>query len=120
VYEFTLPYPVTVNLYWRKFRDKMVLSDRGKAYRNDVAAVLLPKRLKKLTGRLAVAIDYWMPDRRKRDIDNLQKGVFDSMASAGLFADDSQIDDMHVRRVGVDEKKKGYAVVRLWEIGGKA
>jgi crossover junction endodeoxyribonuclease RusA len=43
-------------------------------------------------------MDAFPPDRRRRDLDNLQKAVLDSLAHAGIYADDSQVDLLVVRR----------------------
>lgn len=50
-----------------------------------------------VTGRLAVAIDFAVPDRRRSDIDNLAKGVLDA-GNGVLWADDSQIAQLTLRR----------------------
>ena len=39
-----------------------------------------------------------MPDRRKRDLDNLHKGILDGLTHAGVWKDDSQIDDLRIYR----------------------
>jgi crossover junction endodeoxyribonuclease RusA len=49
--------------------------------------------------RLSVRIEAWMPDRRRRDLDNLMKSTLDSITHAGVWEDDSQIDHLSIRRV---------------------
>jgi crossover junction endodeoxyribonuclease RusA len=49
-------------------------------------------------GRLAVAMDAFPPDRRRRDLDNIQKASLDSMQHAGIYEDDSQVDLLVTRR----------------------
>ena len=56
-------------------------------------------------------MDAFPPDRRRRDLDNLPKAVQDSIAHAGVFEDDSQIDLLIVRRC--EPVKWGKAVVRI-------
>jgi crossover junction endodeoxyribonuclease RusA len=48
--------------------------------------------------RLAVTIKLYPPDRRVRDIDNVVKSTLDALCQAGVFADDGQIDMLHVTR----------------------
>ena len=48
--------------------------------------------------RLAVEILASPPDLRARDLDNLPKGVLDSLTHAGVIRDDSDIDDLRIRR----------------------
>lgn len=43
-------------------------------------------------------MDAFPPDRRRRDLDNILKCTQDSLAHAGVYKDDSQIDLLTVRR----------------------
>lgn len=43
-------------------------------------------------------MDAFPPDRRRRDLDNLQKPVLDVLQHAGVYEDDSQIDLLITRR----------------------
>jgi len=43
-------------------------------------------------------MDAFPPDRRCRDLDNLQKPVLDALEHAGVYEDDSQIDLLVTRR----------------------
>ena len=56
------------------------------------------------------------PDRRTRDIDNLLKGLLDSMCKAGVYLDDSQFDELRLSRGQC--APGGVVRVRVWEIGG--
>jgi crossover junction endodeoxyribonuclease RusA len=38
------------------------------------------------------------PDRRRRDIDNLTKVPLDALTHAAVWEDDSQIDELYIRR----------------------
>ena len=49
-------------------------------------------------GRIALAMDAFPPDRRRRDLDNLQKPVLDALQHAGVYEEDSQIDLLITRR----------------------
>jgi crossover junction endodeoxyribonuclease RusA len=42
-----------------------------------------------------------MPDRRRRDLDNLQKAAFDALTKAGFWLDDSQVIDYRVVKMPV-------------------
>lgn len=100
----TLPWPPSTNRLWRQWRGRTLLSAEGRAYRAAVARVCLESRCVRLgDAELTLVIDAWMPDRRRRDLDNLLKAAQDSMAHAGIFADDSQIVDLRIRRAGVDK-----------------
>ena len=98
--ELTLPWPPSVNHYWRKWRNRMVISDEGRDYRRLVGWMLGGGGIRKppAGGRIALAMDAFPPDRRRRDLDNLPKCSQDSLAHAGVYEDDSQIDLLTVRR----------------------
>lgn len=89
--ELELPFPPSVNHYWRMWRGRMVISAEGRAYQNAVGALLKAKGVRPMTGKLAVAIEVFPPDLRRRDLDNLLKAVNDSLQHGGAFPDDSQI-----------------------------
>ena len=98
--ELHLPFPPTVNTYWRSVPGKGVLiSAGGRSYRKAVAdCVLVQRGAKHLAKRLAVEIFAFPPDKRQRDLDNLTKGLLDSLTHAGVWGDDGQIDDLRIRR----------------------
>lgn len=97
----TLPYPPSVNHYWRHFRGRTVISREGRTFRANVCALLAGgngPRKPPAGGRIALAMDAFPPDRRRRDLDNLQKPVLDALEHAGVYEDDSQIDLLITRR----------------------
>lgn len=96
----TLPYPPSINHYWRHFRGRVVTSQEGRAYREDVCALLAGGGVRKPPsgGRIALCMDAFPPDRRRRDLDNIQKPLLDAMQHAGVYEDDSQIDLLVTRR----------------------
>lgn len=101
--ELTLPWPPSVNRYWRsvvvKRRVRVLISSEGRQYRKRVLDEMVYRP--KLYGpavRLAVCIMACPPDRRRRDLDNALKAPLDAMMHAGLYADDSQIDSLTIER----------------------
>jgi crossover junction endodeoxyribonuclease RusA len=94
----TLPWPPSINHYWRHARGKHYISAEGKAYRDTVRDVLAAGRAQTLSGRVAVTIVANPPDRRKRDLDNVLKALLDALTHAGLWTDDEQIDDLRIVR----------------------
>lgn len=97
--EVTLPWPPTVNTYYRNVKGKTLISEDGRAYRKAVADQVLVQRVKRQEGSLRVLIEAYPPDRRVRDLDNLLKATLDSLTKAGVWADDSQIDDLRIVRM---------------------
>lgn len=54
-----------------------------------------------LDGSLALTIIVQPPDRRRRDLDDVLKAMLDAMTHTGIWADDSDIDDLRIVRAGV-------------------
>jgi len=102
-----LPYPPSVNHYWRHYRGRTVISAEGRAYRQRVLAALASgangngPRKPPSGGRIALDMDAFPPDRRRRDLDNIQKAVLDSLEHGRVYLDDSQIDLLITRRGGI-------------------
>lgn len=65
------------------------------------------------SARVSVRIDLHAPNKRKWDIDNRTKCVFDALVKAGVLKDDELIDDLRVVRGEVDPEKKGFALVAV-------
>lgn len=95
-----LPYPPSTNRYYRNVGFRTLISREGRAYRRHACALLGGNGPRKppADGRIALAMDAFPPDRRRRDLDNLQKAVLDALAHGGVYADDSQVDLLVVRR----------------------
>ena len=89
--ELTLPYPPSANHYWRYVRGRVLLSRGGRRYRQEVVALLAAAGVRPLCGNLAVVIEVYPPDRRARDLDNVQKSLLDSLEHGGAFHNDAQI-----------------------------
>jgi crossover junction endodeoxyribonuclease RusA len=95
--EFTLPWPPSVNTYWRNFDGRMIISARGREYREIVGdQMTLQKMVKRFANPLRVEIEAFRPDKRRRDLDNLLKATLDGLAHAGVYEDDSQIVDLRI------------------------
>lgn len=112
--EFTLPFPPSVNHYWRNFRGRMVIGARGRAYRKAAIEAIGDQGvpLDGIGGPLKVELLAHPPDRRRRDLDNLQKALLDAVVAAGVIEDDSNIDDLRVIRGPVFPGGKVEVVIR--------
>ena len=118
--QITLPWPPTVNTYWRHAPIRygrgvvVYISKAGRAYRKTVGKMVLEQDAYKiLTCRLSCLILASPPDARKRDLDNILKALLDAMEHAGVYENDEQIDDLHVLRA--PPMKGGQVVVCLEE-----
>ena len=91
VLQFVLPFPPSVNRYYRHVGYRTLLSREGRQYREAVCALLAGRVGQPLSGPLEVQLDLYPPDRRRRDWDNVHKATWDSLQHAGVFSDDNQI-----------------------------
>lgn len=113
--QIRLPYPPSVNTYWRKFRNRMVISKRGKQYRAQVAYLIHDLKLMRYFNsgdKLRATLLVYPPDRRRRDIDNVQKAVFDALGGHVLYPDDYQIADIRIKRMTVEKHGLIYAQIK--------
>lgn len=116
VIELEMPYPPSVNHLWRRVGPRTLLSREGRVYRQRVGALLAAHGIQPLAGPLTVEIEMYPPDRRRRDIDNLQKCLLDALAHGGAYQDDSQILHLEIwKRQPLPPH--GMAIVRIgsWE-----
>jgi len=106
----TIPWPPSINRYYRAVKGRSILSQEAREYR--AAVVELVNQAIPFTDRLKVVMHAFPPDRRKRDLDNLIKSVQDSLQHAGVYVDDSQIDHLSIHRCCV--VKGGKMLVEVW------
>lgn len=108
--ELALPYPPSVNHYWRHTRDgKHYISAEGKAFRAKVLQIC--RLFDPFAGAVKIKMEVFYPDKRERDPDNLQKALFDALTASGLIKDDNNKIIKDYRVVGMDEIRKGGMVV---------
>ena len=71
-----------------------------------------------MDGRISVRVDAAPPDRRVRDLDNISKALLDALTHAGVWRDDSQIDDLRIVRC--DPERGGCVVVYAVPAGARS
>ena len=109
--ELDLPFPPSLNHYYRRVGPRTLISREGRAYRERVCSILAASGLQTLAGPLAITLEAHAPDRRRRDLDNLLKCTLDSCQHGGAFHDDGQADLLVVVRA--DPARGGRLIVRL-------
>lgn len=93
--EINLPWPPSVNTYYRTFRGRVIISKEGRDYRKKVKA---PERTEPVFSEpVTVEITAYRPDNRKRDLDNVLKVALDTLTHMLMWKDDSQIQDLRIR-----------------------
>jgi crossover junction endodeoxyribonuclease RusA len=125
-----LPWPPSVNHY--KQAGALRVTKSGKLYQprintaattqfffdvwNQIRKLKATEGLKSFdSAKIEVHIQLWMPDNRKRDIDNPCKLLLDSLQHAKLYDDDSQIIRLVVQKMGIIPK--GKVIVTVLPIG---
>lgn len=102
-----LPFPPSVNHYWRSVNGRVLISKDGREYRKAVYKEVINQiQGLRIAGgvwfaspvRADVSIIAYMPDNRRRDLDNLLKASLDAIVSAGVIEDDSHIDRLKIER----------------------
>lgn len=109
-----LPFPPSVNTYWRNTRKGVLISASGRCFRsNAFAAVLqqLKRRPQPITVNVQVTVLLFPPDKRQRDLDNYLKALFDSLTHAGIWGDDRQIKRFTVEWGPVTKGGKSEVVI---------
>jgi len=141
--EIIVPWPATLNDYYRamvatkdgriiytKYGKPVctnILTKKARDYRTSIKATIWDK-IGKLNDPIyyeatGIALYMFPPDKRRRDIDNYFKGLFDGFTKCSFWADDNIVKSVHVDWCEtVTPKKypkfnmKGLVVVRVWSI----
>jgi crossover junction endodeoxyribonuclease RusA len=117
-----LPWPPSVNTYYRKVGNKMLISKKGREYRKAVKIICAKATVnKKLTGKLKLYAKCYPPDNRQRDLDNLNKALLDSLEKAGVYCDDNQVKSLFLNaektikngvvEIEIAEENEGFEIV---------
>ena len=96
--QFGLPYPPSVNHYWRRVGPRTLISREGRRFRQEVTAILAAQGIRPLRGPLLVDVQVFPPDDSRRDLDNLLKSLLDALERGGAYRDDSQIEDLRAKK----------------------
>jgi len=108
--EFYIPYPPSINNYYVRTKYGTMIGKAGKDYRARVIESIQEQLgpFNVLCGRLSISMVLFPPDNRKRDLDNTQKALLDAITHAGVYKDDSQLDQLYLYRGQVVLSGKVY------------
>ena len=107
-----LPLPPSVNHYWGQSGHRRYVSKAGVEFKEQVSNYVAEYSVPKLgTARLQMQVTLYPRDRRKQDIDNRIKALWDALADSGVFDNDEQIDVLIIHRGEI--KKGGGCLVYL-------
>jgi crossover junction endodeoxyribonuclease RusA len=100
--ELTLPWPPSVNNYWKpsKQRGGMYITAHGLAFRKAVHDCVLDQlgKYPKIPHMVSICVEAFPPTRRHYDIDNGLKALLDSITKAGVWLDDNQVEELYIIR----------------------
>ena len=88
-YRLTLPWPPSTNQIWRTIRvqgrNRTLLSEKARHYREAAWKAVRDQLADypQLEHPLRVYVDAYPPDKRRRDLDNVLKCVFDALTHSG-------------------------------------
>lgn len=112
-----LPWPPSVNAYWRAFQGRVIVSKQGRDYqklcRSDIMAQGFAGR--RMDDRLAVEISLYPPSRQKRDVDNHVKAVLDQLVRNSVIVDDELIDHLVIDRCEIRRRGQVVVTVGQWK-----
>ena len=107
-----LPYPPSVNTYWGFKGSHRYLTDKAKAFKQEVWIRFLESGHKGFgSANLELKVKLHPRDNRIRDIDNGIKSLLDAMCQAGIYTDDSQIQKLEIEKAGI--VKGGFCQIIL-------
>ena len=110
-----LPWPVSVNALYRARGRRVYVSAKGKAFKQACGIIFAGTKMVYETERVWLDIEVHPPDNRRRDISNLIKIT---EAALPWFRDDSQVDEIKIKRCEKDHRKRGYIIVKCGAING--
>jgi crossover junction endodeoxyribonuclease RusA len=94
-----LPLPPSVNSYWGFHGNRRFLTKDANEFKKAVADYVLEYRVPNLgKARIEMEVTIYFKDRRRQDIDNRIKALWDALTDAGVFEDDEQIDTLVIKR----------------------
>jgi crossover junction endodeoxyribonuclease RusA len=91
------------------------ITPRGREFRDWVSEVVGKCDEPTLVGRLRVKVTIHHKANSKYDLDNRFKGLLDAATNAGIWGDDSQIDDLRIVR-GEKRPPDGVCVLEVEEL----
>lgn len=117
----TLPYPPSVNKYWRhaviKGRNATLISAEARAYHSRAKEAIerqLGKNIMPMIGHVEFSAVIHPPDYIRRDLDNCLKAIQDTITHAKVWVDDSQVHKLHLAWGEV--RKGGMVLVEISEM----
>ncbi len=100
-HSFSLEFPPSVNTVYAVFRNRKVLSKKGRMYKEKVAD-MLGTYTNSYEGPISCTYTFYRGDARRYDISNFIKTVEDCLTESKLWKDDSQVTEIHIYKGEID------------------
>ena len=114
--ELELPWPPSVNHYYRHVGSRVLISRDGRLYRERIVNHLKTENIETFSGPVELFIELYPPDGRRRDVDNSLKCLLDTFTHGGLYRDDSQIFKLTViKRDPMPPDGMAYVRIQEWK-----
>lgn len=113
-----LPFPISVNRYYKHTRKGVNISEEGMKFRRVVSFIVAAnRRHHNITNRIIdepveITVEYYPDNNRVHDIDNPLKCLFDSLTKAQVWTDDKLVKKCTMIMNDVD-RKKGYCLITI-------
>lgn len=93
----TLPFPPSSNRYWRRVRNRIIVSPEAQSYRTQVGLLMNLEHFKPFVGPVMVEMFVYMPYPRKGDLSNYEKVILDCLQGYA-YTDDTLVHELHMYR----------------------
>lgn len=110
-----LPWPPSINSYWKRTRfGSVYVSREGKEFVGRAVQLISNLGESPLVGRIGFDAKFYPPNRQRRDLDNCLKVLIDAIQESKLIGNDYQIKKLSAEMF--DPIQNGGAIVELFEI----
>lgn len=92
-----IPWPPSVNGYWRAYRGKIIVSRAGRVYQALCMSVIGCRADEMIRTPIAFDAVLHPPTRAKRDLDNHLKATLDALAKCQIIENDHLIHELSIR-----------------------
>lgn len=106
----TLPFPPSVNRLYRSFGGRSIKSKAYREWELAAAWAIKSQKPKTIKGPYKLTILLTPPDKRKRDLGNLEKAISDALQTAGVIENDHLCRSM---TIAWGDRAKGTATVTV-------
>lgn len=84
----TIPYPPSANSLWRAVGGRNIKSEPYRSWLRTAGWLVQGQRPDKVSGPYRMRLEAQRPDKRRRDLGNLEKPVSDLLVACGVIRDD--------------------------------